>query len=227
MKGMRIAIVEDERKLAATLADGLRAEGYEADVFYDGVSAEQKLLATPSPYSFLILDLMLPKKNGFEVCADLRREGIMLPTLVLTARDSVEDKIKMLDSGADDFLTKPFAFEELLARIRAIARRSAKDVPEKLVLGDIIANTSTRRVTRGKKDVELTPTEFDLLAFLAAHHGRAVSREEISTYLWDSADTALSNVVDVHISNLRKKLDDEYDKKIIRTVRGSGYAVEK
>ena len=224
---MKVAIVEDEKKLAQTLKDGLEAEGYTVTLFHDGESAETELLAHSSDYTMIILDLMLPKKNGFEVCQTLRDSGITNPILILTARESTEDKVRALDSGADDFLTKPFSFDELMARMRALMRRAKGHVSEKVTIGDLLINISTRNVSRGGKQISLTPTEFDVLTLLLENPERAISREEISMSLWNSNETSLSNVVDVHISNLRKKIDDDHAQKIIRTVRGLGYAIQK
>jgi DNA-binding response OmpR family regulator len=224
---MKVAIVEDEKKLALTLKDGLEAEGYEVSLFHDGESAETELLTNSSEYALIILDLMLPKKNGFEVCQTLRDKGVINPILILTARESTEDKVRALDSGADDFLTKPFSFDELMARMRALMRRAKGHVSEKVAIGDLLINISTRDVSRGGKQVSLTPTEFDVLTLLIENPERVLSREEISMSLWNSNETSLSNVVDVHISNLRKKIDDDHAQKIIRTVRGLGYAIQK
>jgi DNA-binding response OmpR family regulator len=223
---MRIAIVEDEVKLAATLKDGLETEGYSVDVFHTAESAEKEFEKNPSHYQLLILDLMLPKRSGFEVCEGLRKKGSTMLIIVLTARDSIEDKVRILDSGADDFLAKPFAFEELVARIRATTRRTKHLSSEKVRIGNIFVNMGTYEVERDSKAISLTPTEFDLLRLLIDHHGRVASRAEISSHLWDVQDVSLSNIVDVHISNLRKKLDDN-DQKIIRTVRGAGYAIQE
>jgi DNA-binding response OmpR family regulator len=224
---MNVAIVEDEIKLANTLKDGLEAEGYTVSVFTDGESAERELLKNSTDYSLIILDLTLPRKNGFEICKTLRDEGVSIPVLILTARESVEDKVRALDNGADDFLTKPFAFDELMARMRALARRAKGQVSEKITINDLVINMGTHDVTRAGKQIALTPTEFDILSMFIQHPEKAMSREEISMYLWDSKETALSNVVDVHISNLRKKIDDDHDQKIIRTVRGVGYTIQK
>lgn len=224
---MNIAIVEDEKKLATTLQDGLQREGYTVDVFGDGAAALSGILKKDSGYGLIVLDLMLPRKDGFEICHDLRYAGSTVPILILTARDAIEDKVRALDNGADDFLTKPFAFEELIARIRALVRRSQGRASEKLVVANLIVDIGTREVTRDGKSISLTPTEFDLLCLLIEQRARVLTREEISSHLWDAEDTSLTNIVDVHISNLRKKIDDEHDQKIIRTVRGAGYAVQE
>lgn len=222
---MKLAIVEDEPKLAASLKEGLEGEGYDVTVHGDGESLLRSAQRTPFPYALLVLDLMLPGKSGFEVCKELREQGVTIPILVLTARDAVEDKVKALDSGADDFLTKPFVFDELLARVRALVRRSGGFRSLLVEIQNLKVDKESRRVWRGSKEVSLTPTEFDLLLLLIDAKGKPRSREEISSELWDLRDSAFSNVVDVHVSNLRKKIDDERDKRIIRTVRGMGYAI--
>ncbi len=224
---MNLAIVEDEKKLANTLKDGLEAEQHSVTLFFDGETAEKAILLDQSYFSVIILDLMLPQKNGFEVCKTLRQEGVTIPILILTARESIEDKVRVLDSGADDYLTKPFSFEELMARIRALSRRAHGHVSGKLMLHDMVINMGTRSVSRGGKEVALTPTEFDILCMFLENPDKVVSREEISMSLWGSKETSFSNVVDVHVSNLRNKISEGHDQKIIRTVRGLGYAIQK
>lgn len=221
---MHIAIAEDELKLAETLKEGLEAEGYTVSVFLDGKEAEEELLRNTGRYELIILDLTLPRKSGFEVCRSLREAGVVTPILILTARDTTADKVRALDSGADDFLTKPFAFEELVARLRALARRS-QQTPGVLSVRDLVLDPKSRSVRRGEADIELTPTEYELLALLMRERGRILSREEISLALWDIRDSSLSNIVDVHLSNLRKKIDADYDEKRIATVRGVGYQI--
>lgn len=221
---MCIAIVEDELKLAETLKEGLEAEAYDVVLFHDGQDAEHELARNPGRYELIILDLTLPRKSGFDVCRSLREAGIVTPILILTARDTTADKVRALDSGADDFLTKPFAFEELVARLRALARRS-QHVPGVLSVGDLVLDPKTRTVRRGNDAITLTPTEYELLALLMRERGRILSREEISAALWDIRDSALSNIVDVHLSNLRKKIDAGYEQKHIATIRGVGYQI--
>lgn len=222
---MRIAVVEDEQKLAASLKEGLEAEGYLVDVFSDGRAALAALTVRGNDYALIVLDLLLPYRNGFDVCRTLRDESFTMPILILTARDSIEDKVRALDSGADDFLTKPFAFEELLARVRALVRRSQQFLPEKKMLGTLSVDLGSRLVSRNGKPISLTPTEFDLLASLISQNGQAVARQAISAHLWGLENTEFSNVVDVHISNLRKKIEDGTTETTIRTVRGMGYAI--
>lgn len=223
---MHIAIVEDELKLAETLKEGLEAEAYQVSLFFDGKDAEDELLKNPGRYELIILDLTLPRKSGFEVCRGLREEGIVTPILILTARDTIADKVRALDSGADDFLTKPFAFEELVARLRALARRS-QQTPGMLSVRDLVLDPTSRSVRRGDVAIALTPTEYELLALLMRERGRILSREEISAALWDIRDSSLSNIVDVHLSNLRKKIDADYDEKRITTIRGMGYQISE
>ncbi len=224
---MHLALVEDEEKLAQTLRDGLEAENYTVTVLSTGDDAAREFATNGSAYDLVILDLMLPGKDGFEVCEDIRAHSLQVPILVLTARDAIEDKVRALDAGADDFLTKPFSFEELLARVRAHLRRSEGFHGTKVVLGSMTINMNTREALRANKRISLTPTEFNLLCFLAENPERILTREEISTHLWDVTDGTMTNIVDVHISNLRKKIDDDYEQKVIRTVRGSGYAIQK
>lgn len=223
---MRIALVEDERKLAETLKEGLENEGYEVEVFYNGLVAEESILKDPTAFSVMILDLMLPRKNGFEVCESLRAHGVTLPIIILTARDTLEDKVKALDSGADDFLTKPFEFEELMARLRAVVRRTqTRSTGTPISLNGIVVDRKARLATCGSRPLSLTPTEFELLALLMENAGQPLSRDALSTHLWGIKDTSYSNIVDVHISNLRKKLSLHHAHPIIRTVRGRGYRI--
>lgn len=223
---MHIAIVEDELKLAETLKEGLEAEAYQVSLFSDGREAEEEFLKNPGRYELIILDLTLPRKSGFEVCRTLREHGVVIPILILTARDTTADKVRALDSGADDFLTKPFAFEELVARLRALARRSSQ-TPGVLTVRDLVLDPKSRSVRRGNASITLTPTEYELLALLMRERGRVLSREEISAALWDVRDSSLSNIVDVHLSNLRKKIDADYEEKRITTVRGMGYQISE
>ena len=223
LKTYTIAIVEDEKKLAASLQEGLESERSTVRVFYDGISAEAGLIA--SPPDLVVLDLMLPGKDGFDVCATIRKAGVSAPVLVLTAKDSLEDKLKAFNCGADDFVTKPFSFEELLARVQALLRRTAP-VLKKITLGDVTIDLAGRTVFRGPTEISLTFKEFELLEYLAQNEGVVKTREEIFSHLWSRKDDDASNVVDVHIKNLRKKLNDDHDQKIIRTIRGLGYATK-
>ena len=223
---MAIAIVEDEQKLARSLKEGLVWEGYETDTYPDGESLQKYMEHDAASYELLILDLGLPGKSGFDVCKDLRAKGSVMPILILTAKDTTEDKVRALDSGADDFMSKPFSYEELLARVRALLRRSRSGNSRQVHIGEVTIDLDAYTVTRAGKSVPVTLKEFELLAYLAEHRGQAKSRDEIFSHLWEHSDSALSNVVDVHVRNIRHKLDDDHEHKIIRTVRGVGYAVQ-
>lgn len=221
---MRILIVEDNEKLANSISRGLTQEGYSVDSVFDGETAEKRLDLYGADYDLVILDLLLPDASGLDICRNMRKKNMTTPILVLTARDTTEDKVAALDSGADDYLTKPFSFSELTARIRAILRRPSESVlPPTLVSGNLELNPGTREVFSGKKPITLTLKEFSLLEYLMRHPKTIVNREELYTHLWDFSDNALSNVVDVHIKNLRKKLDEGNGSPRIETIRGVGY----
>ncbi len=224
---MKVLIVEDEEKLAQALKSGLKYEGYTVDVIEDGPRGENRILMCRNDYDIVILDLMLPGKNGFEICKSVRALGVTLPILILTARDGIEDKILALNSGADDYLVKPFAFGELHARMQALLRRPRESLPGILKLHDLVLNPSTREVTRGEKKIDLTLKEFELLQYLMRHPNQVMGREDIFAHLWDFADSSLSNVIDAHIKNLRKKIDEGYSKKLLETIRGVGYTIKE
>lgn len=223
---MRILIVEDEEKLANSLKKGLEKEGFAVDVLYDGESAQRRIEMNYNDYDLIVLDLMLPKRDGFEICRNVRSLDIITPILVLTARDAIDDKIHALDGGADDYLVKPFSFQELLARIRALLRRPEQILPIELQIKDIRLNTSTRKVYRKEKEVSLTLKEFGLLEYLMRHPNQVLTREQILDHLWDFAFDSFSNVVDVHVKNLRKKIDDNGHDKLLETIRGVGYRIK-
>lgn len=220
---MRILIVEDEEKLAKALKAGLEKSGYAVDYVTDGEAAQRRIEMSHSDYDLVILDLMLPKKDGIEVCKDIRAQKITIPILVLTARDGVGDKIAVLDIGADDYLVKPFSFEELGARIRALLRRPEQSLPLELKVSDLTLDTSTRKVTCAGKEIPLTLKEFNLLEYLMRHPNQVLNREQLWDHIWDFAADSFSNVLDVHIKNLRKKIEHGNHKKILETVRGVGY----
>ena len=222
---MKIAIIEDEAKLRASLTEGLQSEGYAVDPFASGEEFEQVPQRRLTRYNLLILDLILPGKQGEEVCRTLRLKGVTTPILVLSARGSIADKVALFDAQVDDYLTKPFSYEELLARARALVRRPHELRSTKLVVRDVVLDANTRVVTRAGVELPLTSTEFDLLRLLLERRGQIIPREKISQYLWD-IESPVGNVVDVHISNLRKKLDAKDEQEIVRTVRGAGYMVE-
>jgi two-component system copper resistance phosphate regulon response regulator CusR len=219
----RILIIEDEPKVAEALRSGLAEEGYDPVVSSTG--EEGFFRASSESFDLLILDRMLPGSDGLEILRTLRLRGLLMPVLILTARDSVEDRVSGLNAGGDDYLVKPFAFSELLARVRALLRRSRTDQALKLTLGDLALDIASRSVTRAGKQVELTAREFELLEYLVRRQGRLVSREMIARDVWKetSRGTPLDNVIDVHMTRLRKKIDHDLPSKLIHTVRGVGF----
>ncbi|HEY3375377.1 MAG TPA: two-component system response regulator RppA [Candidatus Aquicultor sp.] len=220
---MRILVVEDEEKLANILKEGLAQEGFAVDCIFDGESGWYQIDMCRDEYDLIVLDVMLPKLDGFKVCENIRRQGISVPILMLTARDSMEDKVHGLDCGADDYLVKPFAFEELLARVRALLRRPNAVLPPQLRIKDLVLNPITKKVYRGEKEIVLTMKEFALLEYLMRNAGQVLTREQVISRLWDFNFDSFSNVIDVHIKNLRKKIDHEYQDKLLETIRGAGY----
>ena len=221
---MRILLVEDDRKVARFIQQGLEEEGHAVDVAGDG--EEGGLLAHVNPYDVLIFDVQLPRKNGLQLAAELRREAVVTPILMLTARDSTEDVVRGLDSGADDYLTKPFAFDELVARVRALGRRAGAPVAGgTLRFGELELDRGRFRVARGGRDLGLTPREFRLLAYLLERPEQVVSRTELLEKVWDMSFDPGSNVVDVHISNLRRKLEEGGTPRLLHTVRGVGFTL--
>lgn len=224
---MKIILIEDEEKLAKTLKKGLEQEGYAVDCFFDGQTGQLQIETNHEDYDLVILDIMPPKIGGLEVCKNIRDQGISLPVLMLTAKDSMEDKVLGLNSGADDYLIKPFAFEELLARIRALLRRPNNLLPAVLEIKDLVLNPATKKVYRGSKEIPLTTKEFGLLEYFMRNAGQVLTREQILSRLWDFEYDSFSNVVDVHIKNLRKKVDHGNQEKLLQTVRGAGYRLKK
>ncbi len=220
---MRILLVEDERQAAQLLAKGLREQSYAVDIASDGENAVY--LATVNDYDALILDLMLPGKDGFDVCRELRSAGKTLPILMLTARDAVQDRISGLDIGADDYLIKPYDFHELLARLRALLRRGPALRAETLVIADLRISTRARRAERAGRSIELTSKEYALLEYLARRAGEVVSRADIAEHVWDERFDPFSNVIEVYVQRLRRKIDDDNLVKLIRTRRGEGYVL--
>lgn len=223
---MKILIVEDQEKLAKLIKKGLESNGYAADYVLDGEAGQSRIELSYDDYDLVVLDLMMPKKNGFEVCKYVREKNISIPILILTARESTDDKISALDCGADDYLLKPFSFKELLARIRAILRRPKNSLPVELKVNKIILNPVTRKVLCDRKEVKLTLKEFGLLEYLMRHPNQVLNREQILDNLWDFGFDSFSNIVDVHIKNLRKKLGDESGGKFLETIRGVGYRIK-
>ena len=218
---MRILIVEDEVKLAALIRRGLIEEAHAADVAATGEDA--LWMARSTEYDAIVLDLMLPGVTGLDVCRSLRSDGVWSPILMLTARDGIADRIGGLDAGADDYLTKPFAFAELLARLRALARRGAPERPAVLVVGDLRLDPATRRVWRADSEVELSRKEFALLETFMRRPGRVLSRFDLLEHAWDYDYENRSNVVDVYVRYLREKIDRPYGRESLETVRGAGY----
>ena len=220
---MRVLVVEDERKIADFIRKGLSEHGYAVDVAYDGEEA----LDWPAVADFdlIILDVMLPARDGTEVCRVLRKRGVRTPILMLTAKDAVEDRVLGLDSGADDYLVKPFAFAELLARLRALTRRQPAVLGSLLRVGDLILDTATRKVSRAEDELELTTKEYAILEYLMRHPNQVLTRTMIAEHVWNYDFDNASNVIDVHIRNLRRKIDDTFATKLIRTVRGAGYRI--
>ncbi|MEP6901667.1 MAG: response regulator transcription factor [Actinomycetota bacterium] len=221
---MRVLLVEDDIRIANFVAKGLRENSYAVDRAADG---EAGLYQTAiNEYDVIILDVMLPKKDGFAVCRELREKNIKTPVLMLTARDAVEDKITGLDFGADDYLTKPFAFKELLARIRALLRRNKEIRPPKIVISDLEIDTTAQRVRRGGREILLTTKEYALLEYLARERGRVVGRGEIAEHVWDENFDAFSNLIEVYIKRLRSKMDEGFAVQLIYTRRGAGYILD-
>jgi DNA-binding response OmpR family regulator len=224
---VRILIIEDEKKVAKALREGLEAERYEVSVAANG--EEGFFLASQGSFDLVLLDLMLPRRNGIDVLATLRTRSIQTPVFVLTAKDAVEDRVLGLDRGADDYLIKPFAFPELLARIRALLRRGRMDQILKLQREDLEMDLVTRKVSRGAQPLDLTAKEFDILEHLLRHWGRVVSREMLAHGVWHvtARATPLDNVIDVTIARLRRKIDDPFEKKLLHTARGMGFVLGK
>jgi two-component system, OmpR family, response regulator len=218
---MRVLVVEDEVKMAGLLKRALGEEGYAVDIAPNG--EEAVWLGTENDYDAIVLDLMLPDIDGFEVCRRLRAAGRWHPVLVLTARDAIHDRVAGLDAGADDYLTKPFSFAELNARLRALIRRGGGERPTVLEVGDLTLDPATRRVWRGVSDVELTNKEFVLLEYFMRHPGEVLSRTRLIEHVWDFNYDGGSNVVDVYVRYLRSKVDRPFRKRSIETVRGAGY----
>lgn len=222
---MRILVVEDERKLAGAVQQGLVAEGYDVQVAHTG--EDGFYLATTQPADLLVLDVMLPGRDGLEILSALRQQGVATPVLLLTAKDTVDDRVRGLDAGADDYLVKPFAFPELLARVRALLRRGRTEAETVLRLDDLEMDVARRLVHRDGRPLELTAREFDMLEYLLRHVGHVVSREMLARDVWKATlrGTPIDNVIDVHVARLRRKLDDPFGHKLLQTVRGVGFTL--
>ena len=222
---MRILIAEDEKSLNRIIAKQLKAAGYSVDCVFNGEDAYD--LVSMTDYDAAVFDVMMPKIDGFSLLRKIRNEGNNLPVLFLTARDSIEDRVEGLDIGADDYLVKPFAFEELLARIRALIRKNSVSNSNIITVADLTVDISSRKVARGGKDILLSAKEYELLQYLAVNNGIVLSREKIEDHIWNYDYEGGTNVVDVYIRYLLKKIDEGYDKKLIHTVRGMGYVLRE
>ena len=222
---MRILVVEDERDLNLLIQKVLKKAGYTVDGCYDGEEAQLHLLG--AEYDAILLDVMMPKKDGYTLVRELREQGADTPVLFLTARDSVSDRVKGLDLGADDYLVKPFDFDELLARIRAMTRKHAGQRTNRFTAGDLILDVEQRRVTRGGEEVQLLPKEYSILEYLLRNKGKVLSREQIEDRIWNYEYSGSSNNVDGYMSRLRKKLDGGREQKLIHTVKGVGWTVRE
>lgn len=218
---MRVLLVEDEAPLADAIAVGLRAEGFDVDVVHDGNDGLWR--AREFPYGAIILDILLPGVNGYQLCRTLRSEDNWTPILMLTAKSGEWDETEALDTGADDFLSKPFSFPVLVARLRAVARRGARERPTAIELGDLVVDTAARRVRRGEVEISLTSREFAVLAFLARHRGDVVSKRQVLDSVWDGDFEGDPNIVEVYVRHLRNKVDRPFGREAIQTVRGAGY----
>ncbi len=220
---MRVLVVEDEKRIADFLSRGLESAGYAVDVVHTGTHAVERVHSTE--YDLAVLDLGLPDMDGLQVLTKIRNRKIVPPVLILSARDSVDDRVRGLEQGADDYLVKPFAFVELLARVRVLLRRG-QPTPEKLQVGDLSLDCIRRRVTRSNENLELAPKEFSILEYMMRNRGRPLSRTMIVEHVWDMDYDGLTNIVDVYIRHLRSKIDDKFQVRMIHTVRGIGYMLD-
>ncbi len=222
---MRILVVEDDRKVASFVRQGLCEEGHAVEIATDGAEALDLVLTEPA-YDLIILDVMLPGQDGFGVLKTLRAHKVAVPVLMLTARDSVPDRVTGLDLGADDYLTKPFAFEEFLARVRALLRRRDVARAPVLTIDNLVVDPATRRVTRGERRIELTARQYALLEYFLRNPGRVLSRQMIAQHVWGLGFDAESNVIDVYVGYLRRKIDRDRERRLLHTVRGAGYVLQ-
>ncbi len=218
---MRILVVDDNRDLAQSLASGLAAEAYAVDMAHDGPTADE--LVAVNPYDLIVLDWGIPPPSGIELLRAWRRQGLTMPVLMLTGKSDVEDRVSGLDNGADDYLTKPFSFPELLARVRSLLRRRDRPLEPELRAGDLVMDRATRRVTVGGEVLELTRQQFALLEYLLRHRDEVVTRTDLADHVWDGTLDSFSNLVDVAVHRLRQKIDGDRDKRLLHTVKGAGY----
>jgi len=221
---MRILVVDDDRRLCGIIKRGLMEEAYAVDLAYDGEEGEY--MAEVNSYDLIILDIMMPRKDGIQVCRELRTKRINTPILMLTAKDAIEDRIKGLDAGADDYMVKPFAFNELLARVRALLRREGMFKSPEIRAGSLILNTLTRQVQRGHDTIDLTTKEYAILEFFMRHPNMVITRTMLEEHVWNYDFDSMSNLIDVYIRRLRRKIDGEREDSLIQTVRGAGYRLK-
>jgi len=221
---MRILVIEDEPRMASVIARGLREQSYAVDVAQDGDDGLYQ--CSINDYDLIVLDVLLPQRDGFEVCRELRARGTATPVLMLTARAAVDDRITGFEAGADDYLTKPFSFRELLARIHALLRRDSHLLPDEIEIGDLIINSASHRVSRAGSSIQLTAKEYALLEYLARRASQLVSRADIAAHVWDNDFDPFSNTIEVYMNRLRKKIDDGHLTKLLHTRRGEGYILE-
>lgn len=222
---MRILVVEDEKKVASFIQRGLEEEGFSVDVAYDGVEGVEK--AESQTFDLILMDIMLPKKDGLAAVKELRDKQVLTPVLCLTARDSVDDKVAGLDIGADDYLAKPFAFAELVARCRALIRRGSKDRGAEIFFSDLRLDPVAHKVWRAGNEIDLTSKEYALMEYFMRHPNQALTRAMIAENVWDYTFDSFTNIIDVYVNYLRNKVDRDYDKKLIHTVRGQGYMLKE
>ncbi len=221
---MRVLLIEDEPRMANVIAKGLREQSYAVDIEPDGEAGLYQ--ASINDYDVIVLDVLLPQRDGYEVCRELRSRGDSTPVLMLTARAAVDDRITGFDAGADDYLTKPFSFRELLARIHALLRRGTQVQPDVLEIADLMVDSTSHRVSRANREVQLTAKEYALLEYLARRSGQLVSRAEIAAHVWDDSFDPFSNAIEVYMNRLRKKIDGSHSRKLLHTRRGEGYILE-
>ncbi|WP_214319239.1 response regulator transcription factor [Nonomuraea sediminis] len=221
---MRVLLVEDEQRLADLVKGGLAGEGFAVDVAYDG--RDGLWMASENPYDVIVLDVMLPRLNGYAICSRLREQGNWTPIMMLTAKDGVHDEAEALDTGADDYLAKPFSYVVLLARLRALVRRGGQERPVSITVGDLVIDPAGLRCRRGEKEIALTPKEFAVLHGLARRAGQVVSKSELLAQAWDFSYDGDPNIVEVYISALRRKIDQPFGRSSLVTVRGAGYRLE-